>query len=553
MMPAMRRLFHLIGGIRFALFLIASATLFVIAGTLLESATQSHLYAAQFTYKSPLFTLLLCGFFLNILISALRRWPFKPRHVPFLITHLGLLMILTGTFIKNGWGTQGSLAILEGSIAHQIYLANTEALRLENRRHETLLLPLQEKMQVGELSFQLLERFPHSSSQLESLIDGEPMEITKLPAESWAFYQVEGGFGGYLVRSSLDRDTLREALRDPMLLAPPLQLLSAAANRSGLDFADSTILLLEEWEQTQSWLYPAARPLPDKLQRLLANLDWAGLPPSTQRACSLSCMLLSGVEQELRAGKGVKEILTEKRWPLAHLIEEGNPQDQLTAIHQQIDTIGDQLAFVPLQSPKRAEEKAHLLTAYLRSYGIHLTPAQAPITQKVTPLSPGKKLEENLPAITLAINGAEPITLSYDRYGYGLRWPILSGDYLIRYQPLFKSIPYAVRLRDARQINYPNSDQAYSYEADLVITDLRDNRSVEKTISMNNVHETWDGYRFYLANISPGEETAAQRAQIIVNHDPAKYLLTYPGALCVSMGILLLYTRMRLRRDPHDP
>ena len=103
------------------------------------------------------------------------------------------------------------------------------------------------------------------------------------------------------------------------------------------------------------------------------------------------------------------------------------------------------------------------------------------------------------------------------------------------------TLPYTVRLRNARQINYPGTAQAYSYESDLIITDKRDGKEVEKTISMNNVHETWDGYRFYLANISPGTETAIQHVQIAVNHDPAKYFATYPGAAISSLGILLLF------------
>ena len=58
---------------------------------------------------------------------------------------------------------------------------------------------------------------------------------------------------------------------------------------------------------------------------------------------------------------------------------------------------------------------------------------------------------------------------------------------------------------------------------------------------MNNVHETWEGYRFYLSNISPSGEESVKRIQLVVNHDPAKYWLTYPGAIILSIGILLLF------------
>src|SRR5262249_46812613 len=118
-----------------ALGLIGVTALAVIAGTLLESRTGSHLFAAQITYEHPFFQLLLSLYFVNILLSALRRWPFKIRHIPFLITHLGLLMILAGTMIKNRFGLQGQMSIWEGSASQQVLLPHTFALHVEGRPH----------------------------------------------------------------------------------------------------------------------------------------------------------------------------------------------------------------------------------------------------------------------------------------------------------------------------------------------------------------------------------------------------------------------------------
>ena len=62
--------------------------------------------AASWVYSHPLFAVLLSGYFVNILFSALSRFPYKRLHIPFLITHLGLLMILTGQFLKLEFGQQ---------------------------------------------------------------------------------------------------------------------------------------------------------------------------------------------------------------------------------------------------------------------------------------------------------------------------------------------------------------------------------------------------------------------------------------------------------------
>jgi uncharacterized protein YijF (DUF1287 family) len=63
------------------------------------------------------------------------------------------------------------------------------------------------------------------------------------------------------------------------------------------------------------------------------------------------------------------------------------------------------------------------------------------------------------------------------------------------------------------------------------------------------VHETWDGYRFYLSSITPSDESAVKQVQIVVNYDPAKYLLTYPGAIVLSCGILMLFLLRPYRRS----
>ena len=107
-----------LGSVYLAIILIALTALFVIWGTWLKSTTSSHLYASQLTYGSPFFVALLCGFFVNILVATLRRWPFKLKQIPFLITHLGLLMVLGGVILKMLMGTQGSMILWKEAAAN---------------------------------------------------------------------------------------------------------------------------------------------------------------------------------------------------------------------------------------------------------------------------------------------------------------------------------------------------------------------------------------------------------------------------------------------------
>jgi hypothetical protein len=169
---------------------------------------------------------------------------------------------------------------------------------------------------------------------------------------------------------------------------------------------------------------------------------------------------------------------------------------------------------------------------------------ETPIQRGYLPKPALVKIEENIPAVTVAVDHGgkrEFIPLIYDKKATGLCWPCGNGEILLRYQPMVYQIPYHIRLRQARQVNYPNSTQPYSYEADLSVKDLRTGNVVEKTVSMNHVHETDDGYRFYLSSMYPPEEGSVKTIQIVANRDPAKYWMTYPGAVILTLGIVLLF------------
>jgi hypothetical protein len=178
-----RRLYHFLGGIYFALILIAAVALFVICGTFIESITQSHLYAALFTYDNPLFSALLWGFFINILFSATRRWPFRWKHGPFLTTHLGLLMILAGVLAKHYFGVQGTMSLSEGTASDEILLSNTYAVHVDTKNSEKpVRYPLRKSLGGNfhgviaqndhSLSIRLAEFYPHCTEHLASWVKG---------------------------------------------------------------------------------------------------------------------------------------------------------------------------------------------------------------------------------------------------------------------------------------------------------------------------------------------------------------------------------------------
>lgn len=419
------KLYHFLGSVYFAIILIATTLLFVIAGTIIESVSGSHLYAATFTYSSPVFQTLLWLYVVNILISTLRRYPFKWRHIPFIITHIGLLMILGGVLVKSHFGVQGAMAITEGSGGQHIVLPNSYALLVQNRQERTL-LPLQSDMHHKDLSIKLLDWTDHAEEQLDGFFK-----------QGWVH----------------------------VLGLPPLEL-----NGKPLRTTHYTL-----YAQTKAPTFPghaALYFLPDEFVAFNAHGE--------KHTASYDTYLVFDKGYE---GYG---------------------------------------AYLPLPD--------------------NFSPIElmAPLTRRSVAKTPHKKKEELTPRIRLLVSDeerAEMLTLTYDKYATSFRWPVLGGKYLLRFQSMEQEIPHKIRLRSARQINYPGTQTPYSYEADLLVD------GTPATLSMNNVYEK-NGYRYYLSNLISAP-MRAHKVQIVVNHDPAKYVLTYPGAIVLACGMLLLYLRRR--------
>lgn len=739
-----KRLYHFLGGVFCAIMLIALTAIFVVIGTFVESHTGSHQFADQSVYGTFFFSFLLWGFFINILIAALRRWPFKKKHIPFLITHLGLLMILGGALVKHYAGTQGAMFLLEGSATDQLMLPGSQALRIDSIASQApvyLPLPLASNpLRMQDLEVTTLQCFPHCSERLDTFIKGDwvvingvppfpidtstqaaiagtewtllakrassiksevrsyyrdhatltlthrssgavlqeiplgqalagttttagttltadlemdyspicaisaprlklligglpidiplqgaqalfnlsdsgkeksPFEIdivckpsllflqdtngdttlvaigrfgdmasTQLRADNLrSLYSYEQGFGGYSMLATLSLvdasrkeqerayfDTLKKQLAEASVkkeqLSPPLQLLWEACKQTDSDFSHTCFDYLYLWHKQGGWLYAQEQPLSKSLCLPFEHIDWSSLSEKEWKGCAWSAALLKKLEAATSPQELIRS-LERHEWPFLNEIknhpQSGESDFILSSFTKHIYHAAYELPPISPHTLFTAEENAHLFSSYCRAYGIHLAaiaPTQSepsqrrdltlecPLSAHHKLLAPTMKMEENVPLLSLRLREkgrSELLTLAYEGQAQGLRWPVAEGKYLLRYQPLFTTLPYEVHLRRARQISYPQTNQPYSYESDLFITDKKTGERTKATISMNNVHETWDGYRFYLASMSPADESDVKRIQLAVNLDPAKYILTYPGALILSLGIVLLF------------
>jgi hypothetical protein len=181
----------------------------------------------------------------------------------------------------------------------------------------------------------------------------------------------------------------------------------------------------------------------------------------------------------------------------------------------------------------------------LRLYGIHLSTIPHNAThRKIEPKDPPIKREDREPLALIEFEG-ETYPLIYDRNGTRVKTPTKDNKYLLNYQPSQIKLPYFVRLHQASDVKYPGSNQTASYECSLTLTSKKTGESTPCHLQMNQVYETNDAYRFYLAGMGQIDSYGVRSVQLVVNRDPAKWILTYPGAVLLSLGIILLFWKQK--------
>jgi hypothetical protein len=119
----LKKIFRFLSSLKLAVVVLLSLALSLATATFVESLYDTRT-AQYWVYRSWWFEGLLSFLAINIFSVAMSRLPWKPKHTPFLLAHLGILTLLTGSFLTQKYGLDGSLRIAEGETTNVVELEN---------------------------------------------------------------------------------------------------------------------------------------------------------------------------------------------------------------------------------------------------------------------------------------------------------------------------------------------------------------------------------------------------------------------------------------------
>lgn len=117
----LRFVVQLLGSLKLAIPVLATVATVIAIATILE-AERGRAYAQWYVYQSPWFVAVLALLGVNIFCAAAGRWPWKRHQTGFVITHCGLLILLTGSVLTFLGGIEGQVRLQEGQTTTKMIL-----------------------------------------------------------------------------------------------------------------------------------------------------------------------------------------------------------------------------------------------------------------------------------------------------------------------------------------------------------------------------------------------------------------------------------------------
>jgi hypothetical protein len=119
--PWPSRVFDFLSSLRLAVVVMVTLALACLTATIYESKHGTPA-AQRYFYQTGWFAGILITLGINIFCAMMSRYPWKKHHIGFVLAHIGILTLLTGSLISLRFGFDGNMAILEGDTTDRIRL-----------------------------------------------------------------------------------------------------------------------------------------------------------------------------------------------------------------------------------------------------------------------------------------------------------------------------------------------------------------------------------------------------------------------------------------------
>lgn len=557
-----RKIFGFLSSLKLAVIVILSLAAVLAAGTVSESIYDTET-AKHYVYDTWWFAALLGLLAANVLCSALSRWPWKRHHIGFLVTHLGILVLLAGSFVTLLEGYEGQMILAEGETGKkmtikeaQLFFYDADLGKLEQKPAEFRFNPPSASRPwtaevLSGLQAKIDDYIPNASEEIrvepDNAMDNPALKVkisgSRAAMEEWLFAREYD-------RQSVNLGPATLTYLDLPDLASFRRMLQKPAEFSG------PILRLDgQWIPVQANLQKpvATRAGELLLQNYFSNamVDQNGLRSiDSERVNPAVTFTIKGPD----GGERHTVFAKFPTMPTVHGEYQSKIRPRLFDIPQDWDASRNALVIARLENGQQfyaiksgdawgevfpiVSEKS-VPTGWMDfQFSVEQVVPQARIEKvyRKVPVPKGKEGPPSAVRLTLSL-GSEKKEFWIGR-GNSRDVDLGGRRFKIAYGLKSKPIGFELRLDDFRLGTYEGTQNPSSYESQVTLIDRVDQVQNSQLIAMNRPLE-YGKYKIFQASyqLNPG---GPDYSVLAVAYDPGIFL-KYLGSLVMCSGIVLMF------------
>ncbi|MCF7669397.1 MAG: cytochrome c biogenesis protein ResB [Verrucomicrobia bacterium] len=592
-----KQFFRTFGSLKFAVVLLTLLAIILGLTTIYESMTSTAL-AQRYVYQSGWFLALLGLLGLNVFCSMMTRFPWKRYHAGFVVTHIGIIILLLGSIIGLLFGVEGTVTLAENGREVSAIRLNREAVYLgaADGGHEVQ-LPVEmnghfprnlgiNSEYFGGLQARVLNVFSNTTTRTVVEEGGD----AEGPAVHFVFDRwIEGheshpiNYSGWLAPGDSERNNtfggsvlfkIERVQSDTTLaerMKPPVEPEAGSRGVVRFQFNDTTFSVPVDEYIGKEFNAPDS-DVTVLLKEYFADFrvdSKSGQPISASDAPNNPAILF-----ELNAPSGTANGFVFANFPGMNIIRsEDIPQSAVQARYM-FRRNGDAAASNAVASNAVASSGHDVITFLIgpndevyyvaESKNADFQAGRAPVGEAFeldwsgraevvvdeiignprfskqvvpTPLEPGSRF--SFPAVELEISKDGDTVSRLLRWGAPGVFEVGGEAFSARYGYAEKPLGFSVKLLEFSSPKYAGTDMPAAFESNVRLEDPESGLVMERKIWMNNPL-TYRGYKLSQSGYEEGTGGRPDKSIIQVMRDPG-YPLKLTGSIFIVIGILTVF------------
>ncbi|MCA9401406.1 MAG: cytochrome c biogenesis protein ResB [Candidatus Omnitrophica bacterium] len=521
-----------LGSLSFTVFICLFLIMLLIVSTTMESKYGTDM-AQKVFYQSKWFDCVLALLWLNIFCSTVLRFPFKKKHIGFLITHASILALLIGALMSRTWGVEGQMLLFEGdtrkAIANRGYFL--DVVFPNGTKVEWPLMKAQEVLPVDTLGAEIKVGRIFDFAKEEEVVLDQPGAVTEnraiqvtlksdlmnLEEQFWLVEDHPFNPHGNFKTIGPASFYLKKGTAEKLVEKPTLEISNSGGSSLSIEITENmedSIALMDLGLTIENIQYFKHAVVSGR--ELMEGPQGSGYNPAVK---------FHVVDQDGNRHQVIRFALFPDFESMHGDSISGT--SKVTYVFNApgadlgINADGSTLTFYywpgDVWSFKAVTKDGHFQEGEIRKgdtkelewadFNIHIDDMlkSASVTTRIVRDDKGKKGPF---AVEIVVQSNEQTFSQWVVESQKVGFHAKEGDYKFMLKSNAHELPFALTLNEFRKIDYPGTTNPASFESDVTLRDLESEKDIQQTIKMNQPMD-YKGYRIfqmsYIQNDQRGE------------------------------------------------